>query len=85
MATLTVKERDVLKLVVQGKHNKEIARIEDVSVRTVELRRARLMKKLKAGSLVELLHMALTVSNGGPFLVHGPHLGLGNGQHHYLG
>lgn len=52
---LTHPERDVLKLVMAGKTNKMIARELGISVRTVENRRARIMKKLQVESRTELL------------------------------
>ncbi len=59
-------EREVLDLVLAGKLNKEIASQLDVSVRTVEDRRSRLMKKMQAESVVELVQMVLDVVPGGP-------------------
>ena len=51
-------ERQVLELVVAGKTNKMIAKELGVSVRTVENRRARIMKKLQVKSRTELLALA---------------------------
>ena len=48
-------EREVLDLVVMGKHNREIAEALDISIKTVEAHRARLMEKLEVGSLAELV------------------------------
>jgi two-component system response regulator FixJ len=55
---LTHSEREVLELVVAGKTNKMIARELGISVRTVENRRARIMKKLQVESRTELLALA---------------------------
>ena len=58
-ATLTPREREVMDLVVTGKTNKEIARVLDVSPRTVEVHRFRVMDKMEAASLAALVSMAL--------------------------
>lgn len=60
LAALTDKEREVLDHVLAGRTNKEIAEALGLSVRAVEDRRARLMKKTGANSLAELV--ALTRS-----------------------
>ena len=52
---LTQREREVLDLVVAGKLNREIAETLDISIKTVEAHRARLMEKLEVGSLAELV------------------------------
>lgn len=54
---LTAGERDVLALLVDGKSNKTIAAELNLSVRTIEVRRAKLMKKMKAESLAELIRL----------------------------
>lgn len=58
IARLTPGERDVLDLILEGKLNKEIAAGLSLSVRTVEDRRARLMKKMQVNSVVELVRLA---------------------------
>lgn len=58
-ATLTAREREVMSQVVQGKANKVIASDLGVSQRTVEIHRARVMEKMKAGSLAQLVRMVL--------------------------
>ena len=55
---LTPAERAVLGQVVAGKTNKMIAEELDVSVRAVEDRRARMMKRLEVESRAELLEVA---------------------------
>ena len=59
MATLTPREREVLDLVTQGKANKVVAGDLDVSQRTVEIHRARVMEKMEASSLAHLVRMVL--------------------------
>jgi FixJ family two-component response regulator len=61
MATLSTGERAVLDRILDGKSNRQIAAELNLSVRTVEDRRARLMKKLEVGSLVELVQTAMDV------------------------
>ena len=55
LAQLTTREREVLDLVVAGKLNREIAETLDISIKTVEAHRARLMEKLEVGSVAELV------------------------------
>lgn len=55
---LTPREREVFHLVVEGKPTKEIARVLDISVKTAENHRARLMDKLKVHNTAELVHYA---------------------------
>jgi RNA polymerase sigma factor (sigma-70 family) len=57
--SLTPRERQVMELVVQGKSNKAIARELEVSQRTAETHRARVMEKMRADSVAELVRMAL--------------------------
>lgn len=58
-ALLSDREREVLRLVAEGKANKEISSILGISVRTVETYRSRLMLKLHATSIVHLVHYAI--------------------------
>jgi len=55
LGQLTQREREVLELVVAGKLNREVAEALDISIKTVEAHRARLMEKLEVGSLAELV------------------------------
>ncbi|MCG2684065.1 MAG: response regulator [Planctomycetales bacterium] len=57
---LTSGEHDVLRLLIDGKSNKTIAAELNLSVRTIEVRRAKLMKKkMRADSLAELIRLTL--------------------------
>ena len=57
---LTSREREVMALIIAGRSNKQIATELDVSHRTVEVHRARIMDKMKAESIAELITMAVT-------------------------
>ena len=56
---LTNREREVLKLIAEGKSNKEVAGLLFISVKTVEHHRARIMKKLNLSNITELVRYAL--------------------------
>jgi two-component system response regulator DctR len=57
LAELTERERDVMKLVIEGLPNKLIADQLDISVRTVEVHRARVFDKMEVKSAVELANL----------------------------
>jgi len=59
LQNLSDRERDVLKLIIEGYSNRKIATALAISPRTVDIHRARVMEKLEAGSLVELVRMTL--------------------------
>jgi two-component system, LuxR family, response regulator FixJ len=61
LASLTPREREVMDLVVHGKANKVIAGDLDLSQRTVEIHRARVMEKMNASSLAHLVRMVIEV------------------------
>jgi FixJ family two-component response regulator len=66
LESLTPREREVLALVTTGKANKVMAAELGVSQRTIEIHRARVMEKMQANSLAQLVRMSLEVSaNGG--------------------
>jgi len=56
--TLTPRETEVFALVVTGMPNKQIARELGVSEKTVKVHRARVMEKMRAGSVAELVRLA---------------------------
>ena len=57
-ATLTAREREIMKFVVVGRANKQIAAELDLSEMTVKVHRGQVMRKMQAGSLPELVRMA---------------------------
>jgi DNA-binding NarL/FixJ family response regulator len=57
--TLTDREKQVLKLVAEGKSNKEVATILGISVKTAMSHREHLMEKLDLHSRTELIHFAI--------------------------
>lgn len=59
--TLTRREHEVLDLVVTGRPNKIIAHELGVSQRTIEIHRARVMEKMQAKSLAQLVRMHMSV------------------------
>ncbi len=56
---LTPRQREILKLVSQGLTNREVAERLDISVRTVEVHRFNLMRRLKVRNVAQLLRQAL--------------------------
>lgn len=59
LTQLTPREREVMQLVVAGRHNREIADVLGISVRTVEVHKTRMMTKLGVGNLASLVRMSL--------------------------
>ena len=59
LQSLTIREREVLDLVTSGKPNKIMAADLGVSQRTIEIHRARVMEKMGASSLAQLVRMVL--------------------------
>ena len=55
----TPRELEIIRLLAEGKSNKEIAPLLGITVRTVETHRAKIMLKLGLHSLAELIHYAL--------------------------
>lgn len=62
LGLLTPREREVLDQIVAGRSNKAIAARTGASPRTIETHRARIMRKMGAGSVVDLVHMVVAVS-----------------------
>ena len=63
LESLTAREREVLDLMTQGKQNKVIAQDLGVSPRTVEIHRARVMEKMNAQSVAQLVRMMLDLKH----------------------
>jgi two-component system response regulator DctR len=62
LGELTERERDVMRLVVEGLPNKLIADQLDISVRTVEVHRSRVFDKMEVKSAVELANLLRTLT-----------------------
>ena len=56
---LTPREHEVMELVIAGRHNREIAAALDISPRTVEVHKARMMAKLGADNVPQLVRICL--------------------------
>ena len=59
--TLTPREQEVMRIVISGRPNKQIAAELKLSEMTVKIHRSQLMRKMRAKSLVELVRMADTL------------------------
>ena len=59
IAALSPRERQVMDGLVAGLSNKQIARDYEISPRTIEVYRANVMTKMQAGSLSELVRLAI--------------------------
>jgi two-component system response regulator TtrR len=62
LAALSEREREVMQRVVEGKQNKIIAGELDISVKTVEFHRAKVMDKLGVASVAELVQLTLQLA-----------------------
>jgi two-component system response regulator FixJ len=60
---LTPGEHDVLRQLIDGKSNRTIAAELGLSVRTIEVRRAKVMKKMKAASLAQLIRLTISANS----------------------
>ena len=58
-ASLTPREEEIMDLVVAGRPNREIAKSLDISVRTVEVHKGRMLMKLRADSVADLIRLSL--------------------------
>ena len=66
IATLTPRERQVFELVIRGKSNKAIANVLVSTVRTIKAHRRRVMEKMQARSVAELVSLAERVGTAPP-------------------
>ena len=65
-AALTPRERDILELVSSGKANKVMAADLGISQRTVEIHRGRVMEKMGAVSVAQLVRMVMDLAESAP-------------------
>jgi len=63
LAHLTPREHEVMEMVTSGRANKDIAKTLGVSSKTMEAHRARVMEKMQASSLAELVKMAIVAKS----------------------
>jgi FixJ family two-component response regulator len=66
LALLTPREREVMGLVIAGRSNKAIAAQLDLSIKTVEAHRAKVMHKTQARSVADLVRLALLAEGDQP-------------------
>ena len=66
LSALSAREKEVLNGLLQGKSNKVIGRDLNISERTVECHRANVMRKTGAGSVAELVRMAVAPDRARP-------------------
>ncbi len=59
--TLTSRQKEILRLVAQGCTNREIGQRLDISVRTVEVHRFNLMRRLRVKNVAQLLRQAIAL------------------------
>jgi FixJ family two-component response regulator len=64
LGELTPREREVMQLVVLGRHNREIGPALGISVRTVEVHKARLMSKLGVDNVADLVRISMLDQQG---------------------
>ena len=65
LATLSAREREVMDLVVEGRLNKQIADILDISIKTVEVHRSRVMEKMRVTTVADLVRLRLELGTAG--------------------
>jgi two-component system response regulator FixJ len=66
LATLSPREREVLEALIAGRPNKLIAHQLGISVRTVEVHRARMMERLGLRQFAEAIRLGVMARLGGP-------------------
>jgi DNA-binding NarL/FixJ family response regulator len=59
--SLTARQKEILRLVAQGHTNREIGKQLNISVRTVEVHRFNLMRRLRVRNVAQLLRQAMTL------------------------
>lgn len=64
LASLTLREKEVLEFIVAGKLNKQIADLMDISIKTVEVHRSRVMEKMQVTTVAELVRQQLSFTDG---------------------
>jgi FixJ family two-component response regulator len=67
---LTRREREIMKLIVNGMSSKQIAASLNISIRTVETHRRQIMRKTRAANLAELIHICLNAARDESLLPH---------------
>ncbi|HUX62376.1 response regulator transcription factor [Sulfuricella sp.] len=72
MSRLTAREHEVMEKITLGEPNREIARQLGISPRTVEVYKARMMEKMQARSLPELIRLVLSIRKKATRLVSAP-------------
>ena len=61
---LTPREREIMQLVVAGKHNRDIAALLMISPRTVEVHKAKVMSKLAVDNVADLVRISMLADAG---------------------
>lgn len=69
LESLTAREREILDYVLAGRLSKEIARELGISIKTVEVHRSKLMRKMKAESVHELVRMTIEANYSAPSIM----------------
>jgi FixJ family two-component response regulator len=64
LASLTAREREVMECILSGRLNKQIADELGISIKTVEVHRARVMEKMAAGSVAQLVQQVIAAKKG---------------------
>jgi DNA-binding NarL/FixJ family response regulator len=59
MPTLSAREREIVQLLAEGRSNKEVAQLLDISVKTAETHRSNIMRKMAFDSLADLIRYAV--------------------------